>query len=137
MTGITSRRKLTGAGCSIASTLTVVLASRLPLRATIVAVPLPLGMTRPLGVTEATDGFELTHSTERVWSCTEPSAPRSVATSWAVARRPVSVELAGKIESTPFPPPVRRSPPACATSDVIDGHARRIAASTVVAADRV
>ena len=32
------------------------------------AVPLPVGITRPLDVTEATAGFELTHSTERVWS---------------------------------------------------------------------
>ncbi len=55
------------------------------LGATIVAVPLPFGITRPFDVTTATDGFELTHSTARVWSCTIPSEPRSVATSWAGA----------------------------------------------------
>ena len=72
--GMTSRRKLTGAGWSMRSTLTVVVASTLPRRATIVAVPLPLGTTCPFGETTAISGLRLTHSSARVRSRTEPSA---------------------------------------------------------------
>ena len=56
--GITSWRKLTGAGRSIPSTLTVVLTSTLPRRATIVAVPLPRGTTCPLAETVGDLGVE-------------------------------------------------------------------------------
>ena len=45
--GITSLRKLTGAGFSIPVTVTVVAASMLPKRATILAAPLPRGSTCP------------------------------------------------------------------------------------------
>ena len=135
--GITSRRKLTRAGCSIARTVTVVLDSRLPLRATIVALPLPVGITRPLEVTEATAGFELTHSTERVWSSTVPSAFLAVATSWAVARRPISVGLCGKIESCPFALPGSFVSPARARpAKETAGTHPNIAARTVATTDR-
>ncbi len=51
--GITSRRKLTGLGVFIPSTMTVALAES-EFRAMITAVPSPTGVTRPWGETTAT-----------------------------------------------------------------------------------
>ena len=87
----------------IPRTLTVVLASRLPVRATIVAVPSPLGITRPLGVTVATAGFELTHSTDAVWSFTDAARAAERRDELGRGAAVGQLDPCGRIESSPLP----------------------------------
>ena len=105
--------------------MTVVLASRLPLRATIVAVPLLRGTTRPLGETEATSGLRQTQLTACVQSWTLASADRALAMSCAVARRPSKRDSPGVIVSvSPWPAVTWRCSPAFTGSVVKYQEAR-------------
>jgi hypothetical protein len=77
--GITSRRKLTGAGRVIPSTVTLASTSPPPSRATTTVVPSRKGTSRPFVVMVAIRGSRTTHSTERVASLIDPSGARRVA----------------------------------------------------------
>ncbi len=117
--GITSRRKLTGAGRSMFSTVRGAVSSVLPSRAMTAVVPSRSGTIRPFGEIEAIAGSLISHSTDRVASLIEPSAARLVAIICWVARRTSSRMAFGSIVISPAvglaaPVAARLVPPASA-----------------------
>ena len=119
--GITSRRKLTGAGWSIPSTLTVALTSTIPCRATIVAVPFPLGTTCPWAETDGDRGIEAGPGQGPGQVADRAVGVRAVTISCRVARRPISGGFSGPIvteDGTPIDgSPSPRAAPVTASEE--------------------